>query len=56
MKSVRMTEPKQMATSIALGGITTAFGLKEKVSPHEWNWKSLQENLLYKVKSLWRHF
>ena len=31
MKSVGMTEPKQMATFIALGGIVTASGLREKV-------------------------
>ena len=52
MKSVGMTEPKQMATFIALGGIATALWFERKVFLHGWNWKTLSKNLVYKVESL----
>ena len=40
MKSVGMTEPKQMATFIALGGIATALWFERISFPHGPNWKT----------------
>ena len=34
-----MTEPKLMATFIALGGLLTNLGLREKVFPHGRDWR-----------------
>ena len=43
MKSVGMTEPKQMATFIALGGVATALWFERESFPHGWNWKTLSK-------------
>lgn len=55
MKSVGMTETKQMATLLHLVVLPQPCGLREKVFTCGQNWRRLQKNLMNKVKSLWRH-
>ena len=53
IKSVGMTEPKQMATFIAPGGIATALWF-ERESFSSWAkiGRRVQKDLVYKVESL----
>ena len=55
MKPMGINEPKKLATFIAIGGIATALWFERESFSSDRIGGRLQENLVYKVESLWSH-